>query len=100
LNQVWWCIPIILVLKRLRQKNCGAKASLGYNSKTSPQAEREFIGRAQETRGTLRTFMKEGSSLSGMDRRSHASHGRMSLLLCLFNSIFRWGAGLVRWLSE
>jgi hypothetical protein len=30
LNEVWWYIPVISVLKTLRQKNLKFKASIGY----------------------------------------------------------------------
>jgi hypothetical protein len=30
LGQVWWCVPVIPALRRLRQKNCEFEASLDY----------------------------------------------------------------------
>jgi hypothetical protein len=30
LSQVWWYIPIILALRRLRQEECKFQTSLGY----------------------------------------------------------------------
>jgi hypothetical protein len=32
-SQVWWLMPIIPALRRLRQEDCKFKASLGHNKK-------------------------------------------------------------------
>jgi hypothetical protein len=39
LSQVWWYMPVILALEKLRQENHDFKAKLGYMAKHCPQAK-------------------------------------------------------------